>query len=320
MGHHFRFDIGRRAAAPGERFASEPAPCPPRDCDDKGWSGLSIHTAQTFEAVREHAGERVYAHCTSSGDHRRGVSWSLARSNTRTLREEVYLASSSPLGAVPGAFGTSGPSLPLPFVVPPSPVESSVASTSSFDSDSLIVAKTRAAGPASPPLPTPQKPKRRVRSVSSDSLRVQFQTPVGNRDVPPHIKQTPRTPRLRPAIWGDINRLRFTPPPVNDDDSLKSPSPPFDFDKHYQDFLERKRLEKKMPEGDDDHREPSPHRDESPMPSTYASLPGKNERRAPRWDAVPRTLGEFLDDYEELCSECGAGEAQMIDTVSSGKT
>ncbi|KAF6748327.1 hypothetical protein DFP72DRAFT_1146360 [Ephemerocybe angulata] len=33
-------------------------------------------------------------------------------------------------------------------------------------------------------------------------------------------------------------------------------------------------------------------------------------------DAVPRTLGEFLDDYEELCAECGAGETQMIDSVA----
>ncbi|KAF6749998.1 hypothetical protein DFP72DRAFT_1048519 [Ephemerocybe angulata] len=253
---------------------------------------------------------------SSTGDHRRGVSWSLARTPARTLREEVYLASSSPLGAVPGAFGTSGPSLPLPFVVPPSPVESSVASTSSFDPDSLIVAKTRAAGPASPPLPTPQKPRRRLRSASSDSLRVQYQTPVGDRDVPPHIKQTPFTPRLRPAIWGDINRLRFTPSPVNDDDSTKPPSPPFDINKHYQEYLQRKQLEKKMPEGEEIHREPSPHRDASPMPSSYASLPGKNERRAPRWDTVPRTLGEFLDEYEELCAECGAGEGQMIDSLA----
>ncbi|KAF6755125.1 hypothetical protein DFP72DRAFT_1169779 [Ephemerocybe angulata] len=244
--------------------------------------------------------------CTSSGDRRRGVSWSLARSTARTLREEVYLASSSPLGAVPGAFGTPGFSLALPFVAPPSPVDSSSVSTSSLDSDSPNVAKTRAAGPATPPPPSPQKPRRRIRSASTDSLRVQFQTPVGNRDVPPHIKQTPRTPRLRPAIWGDINRLRFTPPPVNDDDSLKPPSPPFDFDKHYQEYLKRK----------ENHREPSPHRDVSPMPSSYASLPGKNERRAPRWDTVPRTLGEFLDEYEELCAECGAGEAQMIDSVA----
>ncbi|KAF6741067.1 hypothetical protein DFP72DRAFT_863216 [Ephemerocybe angulata] len=33
--------------------SDRPAPCPPRDCDDKGWSGLSSHTAQTFQAVRE---------------------------------------------------------------------------------------------------------------------------------------------------------------------------------------------------------------------------------------------------------------------------
>ncbi|KAF6741667.1 hypothetical protein DFP72DRAFT_861731 [Ephemerocybe angulata] len=281
-------DRCRDAADSGDRIGASLTIWRPTDRAVRrliGWSGPSIHTAQTFQAVREHAGERVYAPVLSLVSVssrlsfvRSGVSWSLARSTARTLREEVYLASSSPLGAVPAPT--------WPRISP------------------LVLLPRRHRLPRN----RNAESVRRLSTLTSNSKRpTALSTSLLTR-----VRNTPRTHVSVPPSWGDINRLRFTPPPVNDDDeSVKPLSPPFDFNKYYREFQERKQLaEKKMARhGEGETREPSP------LPSQYATLPGKNERRAPRWDAIPRTLGEFLDEYEELCTECGASEPQMVESV-----
>ncbi|KAF6751534.1 hypothetical protein DFP72DRAFT_816411 [Ephemerocybe angulata] len=66
-------------------------------------------------------------------------------------------------------------------------------------------------------------------------------------------------------------------------------------------------------EGEDGPRTP---RTPSPTPEVHPLLPGRNERRAPRWDGSPRSLEEFLEEYTELCEDLGISEARQIESLS----
>lgn len=46
------------------------------------------------------------------------------------------------------------------------------------------------------------------------------------------------------------------------------------------------------------------------------ALPGRHERRAPRWDGSPRSMDEFLDEFEELCQDLGVPQERWIDAVA----
>ncbi|KAJ3515365.1 hypothetical protein NMY22_g14472 [Coprinellus aureogranulatus] len=46
------------------------------------------------------------------------------------------------------------------------------------------------------------------------------------------------------------------------------------------------------------------------------SLPSKHERHAPQWDSDPRSLEDFLDEYEDLCRQYELSEEKKVASLS----
>ncbi|RXW16706.1 hypothetical protein EST38_g9147 [Candolleomyces aberdarensis] len=220
-------------------------------------------------------------------------------SRNRSLLSEVYLVTHSPLNS--SDFDSTTPFVPVPR--PPSS-NSSIQSPKVSEAGEEIFSTPLPRTPEhSPGIAAPITPRvRRIRTASfhGETPHLPFSTPVNR----PFIPRTPfRATAPDPSLLDSLNLA-----PVISWSPNRYRKPKSDTSNEIGDDNENEKS-KKMP-GEEETRGTR-----SPSPALYKPLPGRFERRAPRWDLAPSALEEFLDEYEELCHDCGLPSDLWVESV-----